>query len=179
MKGRTEAVNMRARPEHDRAVRWLAGTNRENEPASRDGKPALPARRWPRRLCSNPRTTAASEDRVGSLTHPVPHGGDADGHALSIRPIYERAIDELHQRFREQEVSIFEKHGAEVVAVWQSLEDSNTLIWMLAYRDRAHREEVWAAFRGDPEWIALREKYPVSVNSQVFMMSASDYSRLN
>ena len=91
---------------------------------------------------------------------------------------YERAIDELHQRFREQEVAIFEKHGAEVVAVWQSLEDSNTLIWMLAYRDRAHREEVWAAFRADPEWIALRAKYPVGVSSQVFMMSASDYSGL-
>ncbi len=91
---------------------------------------------------------------------------------------YERAIDELHQRFREQEVAIFEKHGAEVVAVWQSLEDSNTLIWMLAYRDRAHREEVWAAFRADPEWSALRAKYPVGVSSQVFMMSASDYSAL-
>ena len=73
---------------------------------------------------------------------------------------YERTIDELHQRFREQEVAIFEKHGAEVVAVWQSLEDSDTLIWMLAYRDRAHREEVWAAFRADPEWTALREKLP-------------------
>ncbi len=91
---------------------------------------------------------------------------------------YERSIDELHQRFREQEVAIFEKHGAEVVAVWQSLEDSNTLVWMLAYRDRAHREEVWAAFRADPEWIALRAKYPVDVNSQVFMMSAADYSPL-
>ena len=91
---------------------------------------------------------------------------------------YERAIDELHQRFREQEIAIFEKHGAEVVAVWQSLEDSNTLIWMLAYRDRTHREEVWAAFGADPEWIALRAKYPVGVSSQVFMMSASDYSAL-
>ena len=91
---------------------------------------------------------------------------------------YERTIDELHQRFREQEVAIFEKHGAEVVAAWQSLEDSNTLIWMLAYRDRAHREEVWAAFRADPEWTALREKYPVGVSIQAFMMSASDYSAL-
>ena len=43
---------------------------------------------------------------------------------------YALAIDELHQRFREEEVAIFEKHGAEVVAVWQSLEDSNTLIWI-------------------------------------------------
>ena len=87
-------------------------------------------------------------------------------------------INALHQRFREQEVAIFEKHGADVIAVWQRLDDPNTLVWMLAYRDRAHREEVWAAFRDDPEWIALRGKYPVSVNSQVFMMSASDYSKL-
>ena len=91
---------------------------------------------------------------------------------------YERSIDELHQRFREQEVAIFERLGADIIAVWQSLDDPYTLIWMLAYRDRAHREEVWAAFRVDPEWITLRAKYPVSSNSQVFMMSAADYSDL-
>ena len=91
---------------------------------------------------------------------------------------FERAIDELHQRFREQEVAIFERLGAEIVAVWQSLENPNTLMWLLAYRDRAHREEVWAAFRSDPEWIALRQKYPVPVSMQVFMMSAADYSAL-
>ena len=59
-------------------------------------------------------------------------------------------IDELHQRFRDGEVAIFEKHGAEIVAVWQNLDNPNRLVWMLAYRDRAHREEVWAAFRDDP-----------------------------
>ena len=91
---------------------------------------------------------------------------------------FERAIAELHQRFREQEVAIFERLGAEIVAVWQSLENPNTLMWLLAYRDRAHREEVWAAFRSDPKWIALRQKYPVPVSMQVFMMSAADYSAL-
>ena len=30
---------------------------------------------------------------------------------------YALAIDELHQRFREEEVAIFEKHGAEIIAV--------------------------------------------------------------
>ena len=50
----------------------------------------------------------------------------------------EHGIGELHQRFREQEVAIFERLGAEVVAVWQRLDDPNTLVWMLAYRDRAH-----------------------------------------
>ena len=91
---------------------------------------------------------------------------------------YDLAIDELHQRFREKEVAIFEKHGAEIIAVWQNLDDPNTLVWMLAYRDRAHRSEVWAAFRADPEWTALREKYNVPVSANVFMLSATDYSAL-
>ena len=87
-------------------------------------------------------------------------------------------IDNLHQRFREKEVEIFKNNGAEVLAVWQRLDDPNTLVWMLAYRDRAHREEVWAGFRADPEWAALREKYEVPIDATVFMMSATDYSAL-
>ena len=88
-------------------------------------------------------------------------------------------IDELHQRFREKEVAIFERLGAEIVAVWQSLDNPRTLIWMLAYRDRAHREEVWTAFAADPEWQELRRKYPVPIERpNVVMMSAADYSPL-
>jgi opacity protein-like surface antigen len=87
-------------------------------------------------------------------------------------------IDMLHQRFREQEVAIFEKHGAEVVAVWQRLDDPNTLVWMLAYRDRAHRTEVWAGFAADPDWAALRMKYDVSLTIESYMMSSTNYSNL-
>jgi hypothetical protein len=92
---------------------------------------------------------------------------------------FKGGINELHQRFREQEVALFEKHGAEIVAVWQSLDNPEMLVWMLAYRDRAHREEVWAAFAADPEWTALRQKYNVPLQRpSVFMLSATDYSRL-
>lgn len=90
----------------------------------------------------------------------------------------EGGIDNLHQRFREGEVALFEKHGAEIVAVWQRLDNPNTLVWMLAYRDRAHRDEVFAAFAADPEWTALREKYQVPLDIEAYMMSASDYSAL-
>jgi hypothetical protein len=89
---------------------------------------------------------------------------------------FKGGINELHQRFREKEVAIFQKHGAEIVGVWQQMGNPDTLVWMLAYRDRAHREEVWARFNADPEWTALRNKYPVPVNANTFMMSASDYS---
>ena len=64
-------------------------------------------------------------------------------------------IDMLHQRFREEEVAIFQKHGAEILGVFQSLDDPDTLVWMLAYRNRAHRQEVWKAFATDPAWKAL------------------------
>jgi len=62
--------------------------------------------------------------------------------------------------------------------VWQRMDDTNTLVWMLAYRDRAHRDEVWAAFRTDPEWVALLEKYPVPLQVQSYMLSTTDYSPL-
>ena len=87
-------------------------------------------------------------------------------------------IDMLHQRFREKEVAIFEKHGAEIVAVFQSLENPDTLVWMLAYRDRDHRQEVWRAFLDDPEWKALLAKYNVPITAETFMLSAADYSKL-
>jgi hypothetical protein len=88
------------------------------------------------------------------------------------------SINELHQRFREQEVAIFKKHGAEIVGVWQHLGNPDTLVWMLAYRDRAHREDVWAKFAADPDWKTLSSKYSVPISANVFMMSATDYSPL-
>jgi hypothetical protein len=89
---------------------------------------------------------------------------------------FKGGINELHQRFREKEVAIFKKHGAEIVGVWQQMNNPDTLVWMLAYRDRAHRDDVWAKFNADPEWAELRAKYPVPITANTFMMSATDYS---
>lgn len=89
---------------------------------------------------------------------------------------FKGGINELHQRFREQELAIFKKHGAEIVGVWQQMNNPDTLVWMLAYRDRAHRDDVWAKFGADPDWTALRTKYNVPISANTFLMSASDYS---
>jgi hypothetical protein len=92
---------------------------------------------------------------------------------------FKGGINELHQRFREKETALFVKHGAEIVGVWQHLGNPNTLVWMLAYKDRAHREQVWAAFNADPEWTALRQKYFVPLTPpNTFFMSATDYSKM-
>ena len=85
-------------------------------------------------------------------------------------------VDDLHQRFREKQVTLLEQHGADMIAHWQRLDNPNTVVWLLAFRDREHRDEVFATFRADPEWLALREKYSVPVNRELFFMSATDYS---
>ena len=92
---------------------------------------------------------------------------------------FKGGINELHQRFREKELELFRKHGAEIIGSWQNLGEPNMLVWMLAFRDRAHREAVWAAFNADPEWTALRTKYFVPLQGpNVTFMSATDYSPL-
>ena len=123
---------------------------------------------------------------AGQLSEGLSNNVAGDSRCFEIRMYTARpaedgkgGIDELHQRFREGEVAIFEKHGAEIIATWQNLDNPNRLVWMLAYRDRAHREEVWAGFRDDPAWHELRAKYPAPLEgAEVFMLSASDYSKL-
>jgi len=122
---------------------------------------------------------------AGDLSTELAGNVDADSRCFELRvytaePEVEGVggIDNLHQRFREEEVAIFERLGADVIAVWQRMDDPNTMMWMLAYRDRAHRDEVWRAFATDPAWQALLEKYPVPISIESFMMSATDYSNL-
>jgi hypothetical protein len=91
---------------------------------------------------------------------------------------FKGGINELHKRFREGEVEVFRKNGVDVLAVWQNLDDPNTLVYLLAYKDRAAREAGWAGFSADPKWTELRTKYFVPLNSKVIFMSATDYSPL-
>lgn len=92
---------------------------------------------------------------------------------------FKGGINELHQRFREKELEIFKKHGADVIGAWQNLGNPNMLVWMLAFRDQAHRDAVWAAFNADPDWTALRNKYFVPLQGPVQnFLSATDYSPL-
>ena len=85
-------------------------------------------------------------------------------------------IDQLHRRFRERTTALFRKHGMTIVGYWQPTTQPNTLIYVLAYADRAARDAAWEAFRTDPDWIKTREEMPVNVQVENVFMSATDYS---
>ena len=85
------------------------------------------------------------------------------------------SIDLLHSRFRERTVPIFIRLGFEVVGFWQPLSKPDTLIYLLAFKDAATRDALWAKFQADPEWIKTRTEMQVSSQVTNEFMIATDY----
>ena len=90
----------------------------------------------------------------------------------------------MHARFRNHTNALFVKHGMKIVGFWVPSDKDkggeNTLVYLLAYPDRAAREKSWEEFRKDPAWIAARDaseangKLVDKVDS--LMLTATDYS---
>lgn len=63
----------------------------------------------------------------------------------------------LETRFRDHTLALFEKHGLEVVAFFTPVDGDgvgSTLVYLLAFENRAAAETAWASFRADPDWLA-------------------------
>jgi NIPSNAP len=76
----------------------------------------------------------------------------------------EGKLDELHARFRDHTLRIFEKHGMTSIGYFKPQDaplSQNTLIYVLAHPSREAAKKNWAAFGADPEW------QKVSAESQV------------
>jgi NIPSNAP protein len=83
-------------------------------------------------------------------------GADANlVYELRVYHCFEGKLPDLHRRFREHTMKIFEKHGMKNIAYWTPMDDpqkSNTLIYIIAHPSREAAAENWKAFRDDPEW---------------------------
>ena len=79
---------------------------------------------------------------------------------LQEKRVYEAMpgkLPDLHNRFSNHTMGLFEKHGIENVAYWtEDVGTSNRLIYMLGYPDLGAREKSFAAFGADPEWQKVR-----------------------
>lgn len=53
---------------------------------------------------------------------------------------------------------LFERHGVQLAGYWQALAgpDAPRFVYLIAYRDYAHREAVWAGFYQDADWWRIR-----------------------
>jgi NIPSNAP protein len=64
----------------------------------------------------------------------------------------------LLKRFETVTLGLWKKHGIRQAGFWTTLvgESNNALIYMLAWDSLAEREQKWAAFTSDPEWLTTR-----------------------
>lgn len=100
----------------------------------------------------------------------------------------EGKLENLHARFRNHTIKLFEKHGMQNLIYWTKMpgqkDASTTLIYLLAHKDRAAAGKSFEAFRQDPDWVAAKsasEKngsltVPGGVKSE--LLTATDYSPL-
>ena len=92
----------------------------------------------------------------------------------------EGKLDALNARFRDHTLGLFEKHGMKNVIYWTPVDKPNTLIYVIAHKDKAAADASWAAFRDDPEWKKVAEETQrngklVDKVESVYLM-ATDYS---
>ena len=61
-------------------------------------------------------------------------------------------LPNLHARFRDHTMQLFEKHGMTNVGYWIPVDKPNTLVYVIAHQSRAAADESWSAFLADPKW---------------------------
>lgn len=90
---------------------------------------------------------------------PVKSGGFASAvkkkgllYELRTYTTNEGKLPELHARFRDHTMRIFKKHGMTNVLYTTPQDGENTLVYLIAHKDRKAADTSWAAFRNDPEW---------------------------
>jgi hypothetical protein len=70
----------------------------------------------------------------------------------------EGKLDALNARFRNHTMTLFEKHGMKNIMYWTPVDKPNTLIYVIAHKDKAAADASWKAFRDDPEWKKVAEE---------------------
>ncbi len=124
---------------------------------------------------------AAALSLVG-LVSPAAQAADTRCYEIRIYHTPPGKLDDLHQRFRNHTLELFEKHGIHNLGYWVPIQNSEDprLIYLVSYPSREAREASWKAFMSDPDWQAAYKASEangtlVGKVEQIFL-TATDYS---
>src|SRR3990172_10871142 len=68
---------------------------------------------------------------------------------------------DLHARFRNHTLRLFEKHGMTNVGYWSPQDaplSQNTLIYIISHESREAAKKNWDDFRNDPDWTKVQKE---------------------
>ncbi len=92
-------------------------------------------------------------------------------------------LDDLHKRFADHTMKIFTRHGMKNIGYWTPDDPklkSNTLVYVLAHKDRQTAARSWSAFIKDPEWkkafAESRKNGPIVTKVVSRFLNPTDYS---
>lgn len=139
--------------------------------------------------CATAPATAPAEAPAPAQAEaaPAPVAQDIGLYELRVYTAAEGKMADLHARFRDHTVDLFEKHGMVPVlfstpVVQEGQPEDNRLFYIMAYKDRAARDESWRAFASDPEWRAVYEASQAdgSLTSKIenYFLTPAEYSPL-
>ena len=93
---------------------------------------------------------------------------------------HEGKIDDLHARFSNHTMALFEKHGIKNLAYWSPADDPSVLIYLIAHKSAEAAKASWTAFGQDPEWQkvakASRANGPILTKIDSVYMTKTPYS---
>jgi NIPSNAP len=120
------------------------------------------------RFVDAPALDAQSANRVFELrTYTAPEGKLAD----------------LHARFRDHTMRIFQRHGMTSIGYWTPQDapmSQNTLVYVVAHPSREAAKKSWDAFRNDPEWKKVASESqvngPIVSKIESVFLDSTDYS---
>jgi hypothetical protein len=106
-----------------------------------------------------------------------------DSRVFEMRTYYAAPgkLDDLHARFRDHTVKLFEKQGITNIGYWVPIENPDSkLIYVLAYPSREARDTLWKEFGADPDWQAARkaseENGKLVAKVEQLFLKATDFS---
>lgn len=109
--------------------------------------------------------------------------GERDDRVYEMRTYWspEGRLDDLHGRFRNHTLKLFEKHGMTNVGYWVPLDNpDHRLVYLLSYPSKEAREASWKTFINDPAWKEVKKQTeasgPIVAKVEALFLKTTDYS---
>ena len=124
---------------------------------------------------------------LGLAAAPALGQSENKGMVYELRKYYVNPGKEadIHKRFREHTMAIFEKHGMKNIGYFtptEKKEGDPELVYIVAHASREQAKENWKAFGADPEWQAVQKESEANgkivVKVESTFLTPTDYSPL-
>ncbi|HEU5117417.1 MAG TPA: NIPSNAP family protein, partial [Isosphaeraceae bacterium] len=126
-------------------------------------------------------------DPAGYGPTPSPGGSAREPRAFELRTYLASPgkLGDLHKRFQDDTIDIFNTHGMTSVGYFEPIDESKgrgtTLVYMLAFPSRDAARTSWEAFRNDPVWKKAKaaseaDGIPLAAKVTSVYLEPTDYS---